>query len=164
MVDEQKFRSDLFYRLNVFPIYVPPLRERKEDIPFLVRHFAEHYGRLMKKQLNTISSDTMNSLVCYSWPGNIRELQNVVERAVILSSGTTLKVPPTDLKPRSTNNGGGNGVMTLEEMERRHILSVLEQTHWILSGPRGAAATLGMKRPTLQFRMRKLGISRPGRS
>jgi formate hydrogenlyase transcriptional activator len=164
MVDEQKFRSDLFYRLNVFPIYVPPLRERREDIPFLVRHFAEHYGRLMKKQLSTISSDTMNSLVRYSWPGNIRELQNVVERAVILSSGTTLKVPPADLKPRSTNNGGGNGVITLEEMERRHILSVLEQTHWILSGPYGAAATLGMKRPTLQFRMRKLGISRPGRS
>jgi formate hydrogenlyase transcriptional activator len=164
MVDEQKFRSDLFYRLNVFPIYVPPLRERKEDIPFLVRHFVEHYARLMKKRLDTISSETMNSLVRYSWPGNIRELQNVIERAVILSSGSTLKVPPTDLKPRSAGNGSSNGSMTLEEMERRHILSVLDQTNWVLSGPHGAAATLGMKRPTLQFRMRKLGISRPQRS
>ena len=161
MVDEQRFRSDLFYRLNVFPIYVPPLRERKEDIPFLVRHFVEHYGRLMKKQLDTISSETMNSLVRYSWPGNIRELQNVIERAVILSSGSTLRVPLTDLKPRSANNDGGAGVLTLEEMERRHILSVLDQTQWILSGPNGAAARLGMKRPTLQFRMHKLGISRP---
>jgi formate hydrogenlyase transcriptional activator len=163
MVDDQRFRSDLFYRLNVFPIYVPPLRERKEDIPFLVRHFVEHYARLMKKQLDTISSETMNSLVRYSWPGNIRELQNVIERAVILSSGSTLKVPPTDLKPRSASNGGSNGTMTLEEMERRHILSVLDQTHWVLSGPLGAAAKLGMKRPTLQFRMQKLGISRPQR-
>lgn len=161
MVGNQKFRSDLFYRLNVFPIYVPSLRERKEDIPFLVRHFVEHYGRLMKKHLDTISSETMNSLVRYSWPGNIRELQNVIERAVILSSGTTLKVPLADLKPRSATNGGSNGAVTLEEMERRHILSVLDQTHWVLSGPQGAAATLGMKRPTLQFRMRKLGISRP---
>jgi formate hydrogenlyase transcriptional activator len=161
MVDDQKFRSDLFYRLNVFPIYLPPLRERKEDIPFLVRHFVEHYGRLMKKQLDTIPSGTMNSLVRYSWPGNIRELQNVIERAMILSSGSTLNVPLTDLKSRSVRNGRNDSVMTLEEMERRHILSVLDQTHWVLSGPRGAAATLGMKRPTLQFRMRKLGISRP---
>jgi formate hydrogenlyase transcriptional activator len=160
MVEDQKFRSDLFYRLHVFPIYVPPLRERKEDIPFLVRHFAEHYGRLMKKQLD-ISSETMNSLVRYSWPGNIRELQNVVERAVILSSRTTLKIPLTDLRPRLANGSGEKNVMTLEEMERRHILSVLEQTGWILSGLNGAAARLGVKRPTLQFRMRKLGISRP---
>jgi formate hydrogenlyase transcriptional activator len=163
MVDDQKFRSDLFYRLNVFPIYVPPLRERKEDIPFLVRHFAQHFARLMKKRLDTISSDTMNSLVSYSWPGNIRELQNVIERAVILSSGTTLKVPLTDLKLRPANGSGEKQVMTLEEMERRHILSVLDQTQWILSGQNGAAARLGLKRPTLQFRMRKLGISRPVR-
>ena len=161
MVDEQRFRSDLFYRVNVFPIYVPPLSERKEDIPFLVRHFVEHYARLMKRQLDTISTETMNSLVRYSWPGNIRELQNVIERAVILSSGSTLRVPPTDLKPRSANNDGVVSVLTLEEMERRHILSVLDQTRWILSGPNGAAARLGMKRPTLQFRMHKLGISRP---
>ena len=163
MVESQRFRSDLFYRLSVFPIYVPPLRERTEDIPSLVRHFAQHYGRTMKKRIDTISSETMNALVRYPWPGNIRELQNVIERAVILSSGTELKVPTTDLKPKSTENGGRNGVATLEEMERRHILSVLEQSNWVFSGPNGAAARLGMKRPTLQFRMRKLGISRPAR-
>jgi formate hydrogenlyase transcriptional activator len=179
MVDSQKFRSDLFYRLNVFPIYVPPLRERTEDIPFLIRHFAEHFGRLMKKQIDTISSETMSALVRYPWPGNIRELQNVLERAVILSTGRELKVPLADLKPRMPENGKitpengkagngfatpeGSGIATLEEVERRHILSVLEQTNWVFSGPNGAAARLGMKRPTLQFRMRKLGISRPAR-
>ena len=164
MVEAQRFRSDLFYRLNVFPIHVPPLRERTEDIPFLVRHFAQHYGRLMKKPIETISTETMNAIVRYPWPGNIRELQNVIERTVILSSGTELKVPISELKSRSQDNGNNNGILTLEEMERRHILSVLEQTNWVFSGPNGAAAKLGMKRPTLQFRMRKLGISRPPRT
>ena len=161
MVDCQKFRSDLFYRLNVFPIYVPPLRERTDDIPFLVRHFVQHFARLMKKQIDTISSDTMNAIVRYPWPGNIRELQNVIERTVILSPGQELRVPPADLKPRLMENGAASGLLTLREMERRHILSVLDQTNWVCSGPNGAAARLGMKRPTLQFRMRKLGISRP---
>jgi len=118
----------------------------------------------MKKQIETISSETMNSLVRYPWPGNIRELQNIIERAVILSSSAALKVPLTDLKSRLPNNGASNGVLTMEEMERRHILSVLDQTHWVYSGPNGAAARLGMKRATLQFRMRKLGISRPTRA
>ena len=163
MVDGQKFRSDLYYRLNVFPIHLPPLRERTDDIPFLVRHFAQHFARLMKKQLDTISSETMNAFVRYPWPGNIRELQNVIERAVILSSGKELKVPIADLKPRLSENSGSNGMMTLEEIEKRHILYVLEQSNWVFSGPNGAAARLGMKRPTLQFRMRKLGISRPPR-
>jgi formate hydrogenlyase transcriptional activator len=163
MVDGQRFRSDLYYRLNVFPVYVPPLRERTEDIPFLVRHFAQHFARLMKKQIDTISSDTMNALTRYPWPGNIRELQNVIERAVILSPGKELKVPSTDLKPRLAENGSANDSLTLEEMERRHILAVLDQTNWVFSGPSGAAARLGIKRPTLQFRMRKLGISRPRR-
>ena len=165
MVDEQKFRSDLFYRLNVFPIHVPPLRERPEDIPFLVRHFAQHFAFNMSKQIDTISSETMSALVRYPWPGNIRELQNVIERAVILSKGPSLKVPLGDLKPRSLDgaNGNGNGLATLEEVERRHILSVLEQTNWVFAGPNGAAARLGIKRPTLQFRMQKLGISRPAR-
>jgi formate hydrogenlyase transcriptional activator len=161
MVDEQRFRSDLFYRLNVFPIQVPPLRERPEDIPFLVRHFAQHFARNMKKQIDTISSETMNALVHYSWPGNIRELQNIIERAVILSKGSTLKVPLSDLKPRTSERGHMDGATTLEEVERRHILAVLEQSHWVVSGPNGAAARLGIKRPTLQFRMQKLGISRP---
>jgi formate hydrogenlyase transcriptional activator len=115
----------------------------------------------MKKQIDTISSETMNAIVRYPWPGNIRELQNVIERAVILSSGKELKVPIADLKLRLVENGNGNGIMTLEEMERRHIIHVLNQTNWVFSGPNGAAARLGMKRPTLQFRMRKLGISRP---
>jgi formate hydrogenlyase transcriptional activator len=162
MVEEQKFRSDLFYRLNVFPIYVPPLRERKEDIPFLVRHFAQHFARNMSKELDTISTETMNAMVCYSWPGNIRELQNVIERAVILSKGPELQVQLEGLKGKTAyTNGQTNGVATLEEIERKHILSILEQTNWVFAGPNGAAARLGLKRPTLQFRMQKLGISRP---
>jgi len=161
MVEEQKFRSDLFYRLNVFPIQVPPLRARTEDIPFLVRHFAQYFARNMSKQIDTISSETMNSLVRYPWPGNIRELQNVIERAVILSQGSTLKVPLTDLKLRGADNSFRNSLATLEDVERRHILSVLEQTNWVFSGPNGAAARLGIKRPTLQFRLHKLGITRP---
>jgi formate hydrogenlyase transcriptional activator len=165
MVEEQKFRSDLFYRLNVFPIYVPPLRERKEDIPFLVRHFAQHFARNMTKEIDTISAETMNSLSNYSWPGNIRELQNVIERAVILTKGPVLKVSLADLKSKSLDtNGYVNGATTLEEVERKHILSILEQTNWVFAGPNGAAAKLGMKRPTLQFRMQKLGISRPPKS
>jgi formate hydrogenlyase transcriptional activator len=163
MVEEQKFRSDLFYRLNVFPIYVPPLRERTEDIPFLVRHFAQYFAFNMGKQIDSISSETMNALVHYPWPGNIRELQNVIERAVILSKGPELKVPLTDLRVRAGELSQGNGSSTLEEVERRHILTVLEQTNWVFAGPNGAAARLGLKRPTLQFRMQKLGISRPQR-
>jgi formate hydrogenlyase transcriptional activator len=162
MVEEQQFRSDLFYRLNVFPIYVPPLRERKEDIPFLVRHFAQHFARNMMKDIDTISVETMNALAHYPWPGNIRELQNVIERAVILSKGPELKVSLADLKSKASDTGGHtNGAVTLEEIERRHILSVLKQTNWVFADPNGAAAKLGLKRPTLQFRMQKLGISRP---
>jgi formate hydrogenlyase transcriptional activator len=163
MVEEQKFRSDLFYRLNVFPVHVPPLRERTEDIPFLVRHFAQYFAFNMGKGIDSISSETMNALVRYPWPGNIRELQNVIERAVILSKGAVLKVALSDLKARSAELGQLNGSSTLEEVERRHILAVLEQTKWVFAGPNGAAARLGLKRPTLQFRMQKLGISRPQR-
>jgi formate hydrogenlyase transcriptional activator len=164
MVEEQKFRTDLFYRLNVFPVYVPPLRERKEDIPFLVRHFAQHFARNMTKDIDTISVETMNALTSYPWPGNVRELQNVIERAVILSKGPVLKISLADLKSKtSDSNGHTNGTATLEEIERRHILSVLEQSNWVFAGPNGAAAKLGIKRPTLQFRMQKLGISRPQR-
>jgi formate hydrogenlyase transcriptional activator len=165
MVEEQRFRSDLFYRLNVFPIYVPPLRDRREDIPFLVRHFAQHFARNMTKEIDTISTETMNVLVNYPWPGNIRELQNVIERAVILSKGPVLNVSLADLKMKTSDSGGhANGLATLEEIERKHILSVLEQTNWVFAGPNGAAARLGIKRPTLQFRMQKLGISRPKKS
>jgi formate hydrogenlyase transcriptional activator len=164
MVGEQTFRSDLYYRLNVFPIRVPALRERVEDIPFLVRHFAQHFARNMKKQIESISSETMNALLRYPWPGNIREMQNVIERAVILSRSSVLHVPLTDLKQRMGEVPETNGHATLEEVERKHILAVLEQTNWVFGGPNGAAARLGLKRPTLQFRMQKLGITRPQRA
>jgi formate hydrogenlyase transcriptional activator len=118
----------------------------------------------MTKDIDTISAETMNALTSYPWPGNVRELQNVIERAVILAKGSTLKISMTDLRSKSSDpNGHINGAATLEEIERRHILSVLEQSNWVFAGPNGAAAKLGMKRPTLQFRMQKLGISRPQR-
>jgi formate hydrogenlyase transcriptional activator len=175
MVDEQKFRSDLFYRLNVFPLRVPSLRERPEDIPLLVRHFAEQCARRMNKKIETISTETLRQMRQYHWPGNIRELQNIIERAVILSSGPVLKVPLSEIQSRplpAANNGNGKSEKkqessargdirsVLEETERKHILTVLSQTNWVVAGPNGAATRLGMKRSTLQLRMRKLGLSR----
>jgi formate hydrogenlyase transcriptional activator len=160
MVDEQKFRGDLFYRLNVFPVHVPPLRDRQEDIPLLVRHFVQHFAQRMKKTIDTIPSETINTLSRYHWPGNIRELQNVIERAMILSTGPVLKVAVADLKPR-TRPANAEKHDTMEEAERKHILAVLQDTNWVLGGMNGAATRLAMKRPTLQFRMKKLGISRP---
>jgi formate hydrogenlyase transcriptional activator len=175
MVEEQKFRSDLFYRLNVFPVRVPSLRERPEDIPLLVRHFAEQCARRMNKKIETISSETLKQMRQYHWPGNIRELQNVIERAVILSAGPVLNVPLSEIQSRplpAGGNGSENGDEkgdrsagkdirnVLEETERKHILNVLSQTNWVVAGPNGAAARLGMKRSTLQLRMRKLGLSR----
>jgi formate hydrogenlyase transcriptional activator len=162
MVEEQKFRSDLFYRLNVFPIRVPPLRERADDIPILVRHFVQHLGRRMKRKIETIPSETMEALIRYPWPGNIRELQNLMERAVILSPGPELRVPLGDLNSRTTTGQVTGKHQTLETVERAHILTTLKETKWVLSGPNGAATRLGMNRSTLQFRMKKLGITRPG--
>jgi formate hydrogenlyase transcriptional activator len=162
MVDEQQFRLDLFYRLNVFPIHVPPLRERQEDIPLLIRHFVHEFARRMNKKVETIAAPTMEALVRYHWPGNIRELQNVIERAVILSTGPVLSIPATELKARKASSGSKQQG-TLEAVEREHILRVLEESNWVLSGASGAAARLGMNRSTLYFRMRKLGISRPGK-
>jgi formate hydrogenlyase transcriptional activator len=161
LADEQKFRQDLFYRLNVFPIRVPPLRERREDIPMLVRHFAQQFARRMKKPLDTIPAETMDALVNYDWPGNIRELQNLIERAVILSEGAVLEVPTAGLSGRKSAATRVDPADTLEQMERRHILDALESSRWVVGGPNGAAARLGMKRSTLQFRMRKLAIVRP---
>ena len=161
MVDEQKFRGDLFYRLNVFPVHMPPLRDRQEDIPLLVRHFVQHFAQRMKKTIDTIPSETMDALCHYHWPGNIRELQNVIERAVILTTGRILRVPLTELKSRAAPTSPKKHD-TLEEAERKHILAVLKDTRWVLSGPHGAAVRLGMKRTTLQHRIRRLGISRPG--
>jgi formate hydrogenlyase transcriptional activator len=157
MVEQQKFRSDLFYRLNVFPVQVPPLRERPEDIPLLVRHFVQQYARRMNKSIDTIPSEAMKMLTQYHWPGNIRELQNLVERAVILSAGPVLRIPLTDLQNRPPR-AATKKIGTLEDAERRHITDALEATNWVVGGPKGAAALLGMKRTTLQWRMDKLGI------
>jgi formate hydrogenlyase transcriptional activator len=159
MVADRQFRSDLFYRLNVFPIQIPPLRQRREDIPVLVRYFAQKYARQMSKPVDTISTDTMAALTNYSWPGNIRELENLIERAVILSRGATLEVPLAEL--RKPADSAINSSETLEATERDHILRVLRDTGWVLAGPNGAAARLGMKRTTLQARMTKLRIKRP---
>jgi formate hydrogenlyase transcriptional activator len=163
LADEQKFRQDLFYRLNVFPIAVPPLRERRDDIPMLVRHFAQQFARRMKKPIESIPTETMEALTRYDWPGNIRELQNLIERAVILSPGPTLDVPVASLNGRRAVPAQDDPAGTLEDVDRRHIVAALERTNWVIAGPNGAAARLGMKRSTLQFRMRKLGIVRPGR-
>ena len=161
MVEEQSFRSDLFYRLNVFPIRVPALRERPEDIPLLVRHFVQHFARRMNRVIETIPSETMNALVRYPWPGNIRELQNLIERAVILSTGLVLRVPLQDLRERSVVGSASAKPQTMEEAERVHILAALKATKWVIAGPNGAAARLGMNRSTVQFRMKKLGIVKP---
>ncbi len=162
LVEAQTFRVDLFYRLNVFPIRVPPLRERAEDIPLLVRHFVQHFNRRMNRTIETVSSDTMESLTRYPWPGNIRELENVMERAVILSPGPVLRVPPEDLEGRVALGQVNGKPRTLQEAERELILATVKETKWVLSGARGAATRLGLNRSTLQFRMKKLGIVRPG--
>src|SRR5213594_2698804 len=160
LVAEHKFRADLFYRLNVFPVHVPALHERPEDIPLLVRHFVEHYARRMKRAIETIPSETMEALTRYRWPGNVRELQNLIERAVILSPGPVLHVPLADLDVRATGGRPRGPAQTLEEAERAHIVATLTDTNWVVAGARGAAARLGMNRSTLQFRMKKLGIVR----
>jgi formate hydrogenlyase transcriptional activator len=161
-VEKKTFRADLYYRLNVFPIQVPPLRDRAEDIPVLVRHFVQHFARRMNRVIDTIPSDTMEALVRHSWPGNIRELQNLVEHSVILSSGPVLRVPLAGLQSSAAASQGSVKRRTLEEAEREHLLNILKETKWVVSGPRGAATLLGMKRSTLQFQMKKLGIVRPG--
>jgi formate hydrogenlyase transcriptional activator len=161
MVKRAEFRSDLYYRLNVFPIPLPPLRARGEDIPALVEHFVEIYARRMGKQIESIRPETMAALASYQWPGNIRELQNFIERTVILTSGKVLDPPLASL--RSSAEAESLGPITLEDAERDHIRKTLEQTRWVVSGPNGAAARLGIKRSTLYFRMQKLGISRTKR-
>jgi formate hydrogenlyase transcriptional activator len=158
MVKRGEFRSDLYYRMNVFPITLPPLRARCEDIPALVAHFVEVYGRRMSKQINHIPPAAMSALSSYQWPGNIRELQNFIERSVILSDGTVLSPPLTQLERSPVADS--LGAVTLKDAERNHILKTLKQTRWVVAGPHGAAARLGMKRSTLYFRMQKLGISR----
>ena len=158
MVKRSQFRNDLYYRLNVFPIPLPPLRARREDIPALVEHFIEIYARRMDKQIEHIPQETMSALIAYQWPGNIRELQNFIERSVILTSGNVLCPPLASL--RAAVETESLEAVTLEDAERDHIRKILEQTKWVVAGPNGAAARLGIKRSTLYFRMQKLGISR----
>ncbi len=164
-VADNQFRADLYYRLNVFPLTIPPLRERREDIPLLVRYFAQKYARRMKRPIETIPVKAMTALSEYHWPGNVREMENFIERAVILSRGSELQIPIAELKPRNgigtPQRAATNGFETLEHAEREHIVRTLGETKWVIGGPTGAASRLGMKRTTLQSRMRKLGIMRP---
>jgi formate hydrogenlyase transcriptional activator len=159
MSKQGEFRSDLYYRLNVFPIRIPPLRERREDIPLLVEYFMEKFARRMGKRVETVPKATMQKLVDWPWPGNVRELQNMIERGVILSRGFVLEIPLTELEqsgiPVLDDN---NGASTLEAFEREHILRALRDTGWVVAG---AAARLGLNRSTLNARMRKLEIRRP---
>ena len=163
MVEHKQFRSDLYYRLNVFPIVSPPLRERREDIGPLVRYFTQKFAGRLKRPIETIPTETMTALSAYHWPGNIRELENVIERAVILSRGSSLDVPLAELKRhiKEAPPEAKRSQTTLEEAEREHIRQALEQANWTVGGPSGAAARLGMKRTTLQSKMSKLGIERP---
>jgi formate hydrogenlyase transcriptional activator len=169
MAAEKRYRSDLYYRLNVFPVHIPPLRERPEDIPLLVRFFAQQFARRMKKRIESIPVEAVQALSSYSWPGNVRELENFVERAVILSNGSELEIPLSEIKhstavpsPKSAPSAPAEPAQsaTLEAAEREHILRILTETNWVVGGPTGAAARLGMKRTTLQSRMRKLNITR----
>ena len=179
LVAERAFRSDLYYRLNVFPIHIPALRERPEDVPLLVRYFVQKFSRRLNKTVEYVPAEAMEALTNYSWPGNVRELENLIERAVLLSPGKELRVPVSELKnaarsrladpaasdsasldsPTSPNAAGP--IATLEDADRHHILRALRQTQWRIAGSQGAATLLGMKRTTLQARMRKLGIRRP---
>ena len=160
MVVEKKFRSDLYYRLKVFPIDVPPLRERRDDIPLLVRYFANKYARRMGKQIESIPKDAMDALSHYAWPGNIRELQNLMERAALLTSGPSLKVPLAEILVGSDLHVHGDGNV-LKQAEREQIVRALRETNWIVGGAHGAAARLGLKRTSLAYKMQRLGISRP---
>ena len=164
MVKQATFREDLYYRLKVFPINVPALRQRVEDIPKLVRHFTELYARRMNRRIDTIPSEAMDAFVRYRWPGNVRELQNFIERAVILSPHTVLRAPISELEPFSAPTKSNPPMTGLEELERDHIVRVLQASNWVVGGRNGAAERLGMKRTSLTYKMRKLRIARPAPS
>jgi formate hydrogenlyase transcriptional activator len=160
MVKQGTFREDLYYRFKVFPIPVPALRQRTEDIPKLVWHFIGLYARRMNRRLDEVTPQTMDALVRYQWPGNVRELQNFIERAVILSPHSILRAPTSELEPFSAHTGTIVPMTGLHEVEREHILKALEASNWAIGGRNGAAERLGMKRTSLVYRMRKLRISR----
>jgi formate hydrogenlyase transcriptional activator len=157
MVANGRFRRDLYYRLSVFPVEIPPLRERTDDIPILVWHFVNKYAELMNKRIDNILPEDMEALTQHGWPGNVRELQNVVERSMVVSAGPVLFLSGPEVKMPNILPG----TQTLAELEREHILQALQDTNWVLGGPHGAAARLGIKRTTLLYKMRRLGISRP---
>ena len=165
MVADRQFRSDLYYRLNVFPIRLPALRERSDDIPLLARHFVQSFARRMQKSIDHVSVASMNALLGYSWPGNVRELQNLIERAVILSPGRLLRLPSSELNEVNSfgdirGQSASSRAVTLKDAEREHILQALAETNWIIGGIKGAAARLGLKRTTLVSKMQRMGISR----
>jgi transcriptional regulator with GAF, ATPase, and Fis domain len=158
MVTDRHFRSDLYYRLRVFPIALPPLRERREDIPLLARYFVDKHARGLGRQIQTIPSDVMRALTRWPWPGNIRELENFIERAVILTKGPTLRAPLAELQGAQMPESEAD--TTLETSEREHILRVLREAKGVIAGKHGAAARLGLKRTTLNSKLKKLGIER----
>ena len=164
MVADRQFRGDLYYRLNVFPIRLPALRERSDDIPLLVRHFVQGFARRMQKSIDHVSVESMNALLGYSWPGNVRELQNLIERAVILSPGKVLRLPLSELNQNNSfadiPGQSPGSRLTLKDAEREHIIQALAETNWIIGGLKGAAARLGLKRTTLISKMQRLCISR----
>ncbi len=157
MVEDGQFRSDLFYRLQVFPLTVPPLRDRSGDIPILVRYYVDKFARRLNRRIENIPTQAMEVFCSYHWPGNVRELQNFIERAVILSPGPTLRAPLTELK-REMVQAAQSKVGTLKQVEREHVLRAIQESNWVIGGPNGAAARLGMKRTTLAYRIRKLNI------
>jgi formate hydrogenlyase transcriptional activator len=162
MVENKEFRADLYYRLGVFPISAPPLRERREDIPVLVRHFVAKYAERMNKVVNDISSETMDAMAAHQWPGNVRQLQNFIEHGVIVSAGPLFDPPLSQLRTQKAS--APKNSKTLEDATRDHVLQTLEETRWVVGGRHGAAARLGIARTTLIAKMRRLGIelSRPG--
>ena len=157
MAEDGEFRSDLYYRLHTFPLALPALRDRREDIPLLVRHFVNQYARRVNRVVETIPPQAMEALTSYSWPGNVRELQNFIERSVILSPGSVLRPPVAELKQAPVQTPSSE-LSTLEEVEREHVLRAIRESNWVLGGPPGAAVRLGMKRTTLAYRIRKLNI------
>ena len=157
-ISDREYRSDLFYRLNVFPIRMPPLRDRPEDIPILVRYFVQKYARRMDRHIESISSENMNALMKWHWPGNVRELENIIERSVILSEGPALRIPLAELVMQGRSPAISD--QTLDNAEREHIIRALRETGGLISGPAGAAHRLGLKRTTLQTKMQRLKITR----